>query len=165
MSVQIYVTGGTFDKVYDPITEKLDFQETHIPEILRIGRNRNNVELETLMFKDSLYMTDSDRQYILEKCQSCPEKKILVSHGTGTMVETARKLGENDQSLEDKTVVLFGAMIPYSIKDTDAEFNFGFALGAVSSLPSGVYIAMNGTIFDWYNIEKNTELGHFKTIK
>jgi len=165
MIVRIYVTGGTFDKVYDPINEKLDFTETHIPEILRLGRNKNEVELETLMLKDSLYMTDADRQYILEKCRSCPEKKILVSHGTGTMVETARKLGENDQSLEDKTVVLFGAMVPYSIKDTDAEFNFGFAFGAVLSLPSGVYIAMNLTIFNWYNVIKNPETGEFETIK
>ena len=162
MRVRILVTGGTFDKVYDPINEKLDFTETHIPEILKQGRNRTEVELETLMLKDSLYMTDADRQHILEKCQSSLEDNILITHGTGTIVETAKVLGQN---LEGKTVVLTGAMMPYSVNNSDALFNFAYAFGAVQSLPNGVYIAMNGRIFYDGNVIKNTEIGEFETIK
>ena len=164
MTVRIYITGGTFDKVYDPIREKLDFTETHVPEILRIGRNKNKVELETLMLKDSLYMTDADRQYILEKCRSCLEDRILITHGTGTMIETARVLGENDKSLEDKTIVLLGAMVPYSVSDSDAIFNFAFAYGALQSLSNGVYINMNGKILCWNNVKKNPETGEFEEM-
>ena len=162
MGLQIYITGGTFDKVYNPISEKLEFTETHIPEILRSGRNAYNVSLETLMLKDSLYMTDEDRQFILEKCQNCLEGRILIAHGTGTMIETAGVLGQN---LRDKTVVLIGAMVPYSIFDSDAVFNFAFGYGIVQVLPNGTYIAMNGRIFDWDNVRKNPKTGEFETIK
>jgi len=161
MAVRILVTGGTFDKVYNPITEELVFEETHVPEILRISRNSNEINIESLMLKDSLYMTDADRQLILAKCQGLSEDKVVITHGTGTMVETATILGKN---LEDKTVVLTGAMIPYNISNSDAVFNLAFALGSVLTLPAGVYIAMNGRTFYWDNVRKNTELGAFEEI-
>ena len=113
------------------------------------------------MLKDSLYMTDEDRQLILRKCQSCLEDRLLVTHGTGTMVETAAVLGKN---LKRKTAVLTGAMIPYSIKNSDAMFNFAFGYGAALALPAGVYVAMNGRIFHWNNVQKNTEVGYFETL-
>lgn len=159
---RVLITGGTFDKVYSPITEKLEFTESCVPELLRKGRNRSKVELEVLMLKDSLYMTDSDRQLILERCKGCLEDRILITHGTGTMVDTATVLGQN---LENKTVVLTGAMVPYRIKGTDAEFNFAFAYGLALYLPVGVYIAMNGRRFYWNNVRKNTELGEFEELK
>lgn len=160
--LRILVTGGTFDKVYNPVTEKLEFTETSIHEILRIGRATAKVAVETLMLKDSLYMTDSDGQRILQRCQDCPEKKLLIVHGTGTMVETAMMLG---QGLKGKMAVLTGAMVPYRMRGSDAVFNFGCAFSAALALPVGVYIAMNGRIFRWNNVRKNTDLGHFDTIK
>lgn len=113
------------------------------------------------MLIDSLQMTEADRQKILERCKSCPEEKIVITHGTSTMVETAKLLGQN---LKNKTVVLTGAMIPHAIKDSDAVFNFAHAFGAVQALPKGVYIAINGMIFPWDNARKNEELGWFETI-
>ncbi len=160
--IRVLVTGGTFDKVYHPTLEQLIFEETHVPEILKLGRNRTDVVVEQLMLKDSLYMTDEDRQLILRKCQSCLEDRLLVTHGTGTMVETAQKLG---QSLEGKTVVLTGAMVPYSVKGSDAVFNFAFAYSLALYLPAGVYIAMNGRKFYWDNVRKNTRLGEFEELE
>ena len=161
MTTRIIVTGGTFDKIYNPITEKFEFEKTHVDEILSLGRNRNKVSIETLMLKDSLHMTDEDRQLILERCQDCLEDRILVTHGTGTIVETGQHLGRN---LKSKTVVLTGAMIPYSVKGSDAEFNFAFAYSAVLYLPVGVYISMNGRVFCWNNVRKNVNLGEFEAI-
>ncbi|MBI4440393.1 asparaginase [Candidatus Woesearchaeota archaeon] len=165
MGLKIFATGGTFDKVYNPLTEELEFTETHIPEILKLGRYRNSVDVETLMLKDSLHMDCTDRGYILSRCQSSLEDGIVITHGTGTMVETAKVLGENRQSLDGKTIVLTGAMVPYSVKDSDALFNFAFAYCAAQLLPGGVYIAMNGRNFDWDNIRKNTETGEFEEIR
>lgn len=160
-NARILITGGTFDKIYNPITEKLEFTESCVPEILRKGRNRSNVEVEVLMLKDSLYMTDDDRQLILERCKGCLEDRILITHGTGTMVDTATALGQN---LEKKTVVLTGAMVPYQIKGSDAVFNFAFAYGSLQALPAGVYIAMNGSIFHWSNVRKDNASGTFDTL-
>ncbi len=159
--LRILATGGTFDKVYNPVTEKLEFTETHVPEILRLGRVTAKVEVERLMLKDSLYMTNSERQLILERCKGCLEDRLLIIHGTGKMVETAQVLGQN---LEGKTAVLSGAMVPFTVHESDAVFNFGVAYGAALALPTGVYIAMNGRIFYWNSVRKNTELGHFEQV-
>lgn len=159
--VRIFVTGGTIDKVYNPITEKLEFTEAHAYEILSASRVKAKVAVDVLMLKDSLYMTEADRQLILERCKGCLEDRILITHGTGSMVETAQKLGEN---LEGKTITLTGAMIPYSINKSDAVFNFAGAYYAALALPSGVYICMNGMVFPWNNVRKNTEKGHFERL-
>lgn len=162
MGIRLLITGGTIDKEYNPITGELVFPQTHLPAILEQGRCKVGVEPETVMLKDSLHMNDNDRKQILEKCQSCKEDKIIITHGTDTMVETAQILGK---SLKDKTVVLLGAMVPYTINNSDALFNLGCAIAAVQLLPKGVYITMNGKIFSWDNVRKNKNLGEFKTIK
>ena len=107
-------------------------------------------------------MTDEDREKILQSCKDCEEDKIIITHGTDTMVETAQVLGKN---IKDKTIVLVGAMIPYNQEKSDALFNLGCAVSAVQILPKGVYIAMNGKIFSWDNVRKNKELGLFESIK
>ena len=159
--VRILITGGTFDKVYHPILEQLVFDETRVPEILKLGRVKAKTAIEQLMLKDSLYMTDDDRQLILERCQGSLENRIVITHGTGTIVETAKVLGQN---LEGKTAVLTGAMVPYSVSNSDAVFNFGGAFYAAFALPSGVYIAMNGKIFNWDNVRKNPATREFEQL-
>jgi L-asparaginase len=106
-------------------------------------------------------MVDADRELILEKCINCEEKYILITHGTDTMCETAKLLGE---SSIDKTIVLFGSMVPYVVNGSDAFFNFGCALGSVQLLKAGVYIAMNGRILPWNDVEKNRSLGIFQSL-
>jgi len=157
--IKILLTGGTIDKHYNESNGELDFVNSHIPEILNSGRNRCDVELQQLMLKDSLDMDETDRQKIVEACIRSEEDKVLITHGTDTMVETAKILAE--QGLE-KTIVLVGAMVPYVFKDSDAVFNMGFALASVQTLPSGVYIAMNGMFFNWNEVIKNKELGIFE---
>jgi len=159
MSIKLLLTGGTIDKHYNESNGELDFTKTHMPELLKLGRNHADIEIEQALFKDSLGMTDSDRQVILEACRNSPQDKILITHGTDTIVETATVLGK--ESL-DKTIVLVGAMIPFVFKHSDAVFNMGFALGAVQCLPQGVYVAMNGKIFNWDAVIKNREEGIFE---
>lgn len=159
MSIKILLTGGTIDKHYNESNGELNFVETNIPELLKLGRNRSDIEIEQLMLKDSLEMKDSDRQKILEACKKTKQNKILITHGTDTLVDTATVLG-NEQL--DKTIVLVGAMIPFVFKHTDAVFNMGFALGLVQALPHGVYVAMNGKIFNWNEVIKNKKLGIFE---
>jgi L-asparaginase len=161
MSIKILVTGGTFDKEYNEINGTLYFKNTHIHEMLRLGRCRLHINLNRVMMIDSLDMTGADRQIILENCRKAPEDKIVITHGTDTMVETARVLGEN---LNDKTIVLTGAMIPYAFGSSDGLFNLGSALSFVQALPRGVYIAMNGKYFTWDNVRKNRERGEFEEI-
>jgi L-asparaginase len=162
MPIKILITGGTFDKKYDEITGKLYFKKTHVPEMLKLGRCRLDIQVRTVMMIDSLDMTDADRQLILEHCQKAPEKKIVITHGTDTMAETAKVLGEN---IKDKIIVLTGAMIPYAFGSSDGLFNLGSALSFVQALPYGVYIAMNGRYFAWDNVRKNRERGVFEEIK
>lgn len=161
MKVKLFVTGGTFDKEYNEITEKLHFKETHVYEMLRLGRNKVDVDIRVLMMIDSLNMTDHDREIILEHCESTPEKSIVITHGTGTMAETAKVLAS---SIRDKTVVLTGAMIPYAYGSSDGMFNLGSALAFAQVLPPGVYVAMNGRHFPWHNVRKNTETGLFEEL-
>ena len=161
MAIRIFVTGGTFDKEYDEITGRLFFKETHVPEMLRLGRSRVDVALTTLMLIDSLDMTDADRARIVDSCRACAEEHIVITHGTDTMVETA---GAIAAGASGKTVVLTGAMIPYAFGSSDGLFNLGSALSFAQVLPPGVYVAMNGTAFPWDACRKNRESGVFESI-
>jgi L-asparaginase len=157
--IRILLTGGTFDKEYDEITGRLYFKETHLPEMLRLGRCRVPVTLETVLLIDSLQMTDDDRRQIVGRCRASDETQIVVTHGTDTMVDTAAVLASADLG---KTVVLTGAMIPYAFGSSDGLFNLGSALSFVQVLPAGVYLAMNGTHFTWDNVRKNRTSGIFE---
>jgi len=160
-TVRILITGGTIDKEYDPLTGELIFSKSHLSKMLSQVRCKVRFVLEEVMLKDSLEMRGEDREEILKKCTSRAETKIIVTHGTDTMVETARFLGK---SVKDKTVVLVGAMIPYAFGASDALFNLGCAFSAVQALQPGVYITMNGKIFPWSNVRKNRESGEFEEL-
>ena len=157
--IRIFVTGGTFDKTYDEIAGRLAFGDTHLGEMLRLGRSRVPVSIRTLMMIDSLEMTDDDRQLIVRNCASCDETRIVVTHGTDTMVETAAALARGTAG---KTIVLTGAMIPYAFGSSDGLFNLGSALSFAQVLPAGVYVAMNGQCFDWDKVRKNQQTGAFE---
>ena len=161
MSVRILITGGTFDKEYDEITGELYFKDTHMVEILSLGRSRLDVKIKKLMLIDSLDMTDDDRKVILDNCISVDEEQIVITHGTDTMTKTCEVLA--DANLK-KTIVLTGAMIPYKFGSSDGLFNFGGALAFAQALPFGVYVAMNGCYFQWDEVEKNKETGVFEQI-
>lgn len=162
MTIRILVTGGTFDKEYDEINGQLFFKDTHVPQMLQQGRCRLNVHIRSVMMIDSLEMTDADRQLISETCRKSPEEKIVITHGTDTMVETAAFLAAG---VQNKTIVLTGAMVPYAFGSSDGMFNLGSALSFVQVLPPGVYIAMNGKYFSWDNVRKNRERGEFEVIR
>ena len=159
--LRVFVTGGTFDKTYDEIHGRLSFGDTHVPEMLTLGRSRVELTVETLMMIDSLEMTDIERERIVARCAECLERQIVVTHGTDTMVETARAVAE---SSSDKTIVLTGAMIPYAFGSSDGLFNLGSALSFAQVLPPGVYIAMNGQCFLWDRVRKNTQTGTFESF-
>ena len=158
----VFITGGTFDKTYDEIRGRLSFGETHLPEMLRLGRSRVPVSMQTLMMIDSLEMTDADREAIARRCVDCSESCIVVTHGTDTMVETAAVIA---RAVRGKTVVLTGAMIPYAFGSSDGLFNLGSALSFVQVLSPGVYLAMNGQHFSWDNVRKNRETGTFEPLR
>jgi L-asparaginase len=160
--IRILVTGGTFDKRYDELRGTLSFQETHLPEMLRLGRCRVDVAIETLMMIDSLDMTEADRASIVTRCRAAAETRIVITHGTDTMVETARALATSRPPLSDKTIVLTGAMVPYAFGSSDGLFNLGSALSFVQALPAGIYLAMNGRCFEWDRVRKNRETGVFE---
>ena len=164
--IRLITSGGTFDKKYDAIKGILDFKETHLPEILEIVRPNADVVLENRVLIDSLEMTDDQRIGIAASCESAPEKRIIITHGTDTMCLTANVLGrasEGNSRFSGKTIVLTGAMVPYTISGSDALFNLGTAFSAVQLLKPGVYIIMNATVFSWDNVKKNRELGRFET--
>jgi L-asparaginase len=162
MTIRIFITGGTFDKEYDEIGGKLFFKDTHVSEMLKLGRCRLSVDIRSLMMMDSRDMTDEDRNIILENCKKAPEDRILITHGTDRMVETAKVLG---QSIQNKTIVLTGAMIPFKFGSSDGLFNLGSSLAFVQTLPHGVYVSMNGRCFNWDNVRKNRQTGEFEEIK
>ncbi len=162
MKIRMFVTGGTFDKEYNELDGELYFKDTHLPEMLKLGRCKVDVEVRTLMLIDSLEMTDADRGIILEQCRKAKETRIVITHGTDTMEETARVLGK---SITEKTVVLTGAMVPYKFGSSDGLFNLGSALAFAQTLPPGVYIAMNGRYFTWDNVKKNRESGVFEEVQ
>lgn len=162
MNIRIIVTGGTFDKEYNMINGCLDFENTHVPEMLSLGRCTLPVSLQTLMMIDSLNMTDKHRGMILEACRHSEEEHLLITHGTDTMAETARYLAKAELN---KTIVLTGAMIPYKFGSSDGFFNLGSALAFLQTLPSGVYIAMNGRYYNWDDVRKNKQTGYFESLK
>lgn len=159
--IKIFATGGTFDKEYDEINGELFFKETHLHELLSLGRSQLNVKIETLMMVDSLEMTKSEKQYIVEKCKSEQTDRIIITHGTDTMVETAKIIAED---INDKTIILTGAMIPIKFGSSDGLFNLGSALSFIQVIQPGVYITMNGRYFKWDNVSKNKRLGVFERI-
>jgi L-asparaginase len=162
MSIRIFITGGTFDKEYNELNGQLFFKDTHLNDLLEMGRNKVSVEIRTLMMLDSLEMTDEDRELIVHQCKQCNESQIVITHGTDTMEKTARVLAE---AAINKTIILTGAMIPIKFGSSDGLFNLGSALAFAQSLPLGVYIAMNGRYFTWDNVRKNKVSGTFEELK
>ena len=162
MRIRILITGGTFDKDYDELTGRLFFRDTHLPEMLRRGRCLLDVAAETVMMIDSLELDDQGRQRIVSRARDCDETAVVITHGTDTMVQTARALA--GAGLDRKTVVLTGAMVPYAFGSSDGLFNLGSALSFVQVLPPGVYIAMNGQHFPWDRVRKNTADGCFEIV-
>ena len=165
MNVLILITGGTLDKVHDTITESLIFgggDKSRVFNILKTGRT-DHPRLKTLMQKDSLDMTEEDRELILQAILDAPQSRIVITHGTGTMAQTAQYLAKKhlDGKVGEKTVVLTGAMRPQSLGGSDAGFNLGGAIIAAQTLDFGVFAVMNGRIFEAENLQKNTELGRF----
>ena len=161
MTLRIIATGGTFDKHYNELNGTLAFTESHLPAAIKRARITTPCELEVVSLLDSLDMVDADRQRVLAACQAASEKAIVIVHGTDTMKETAAVLGPAELG---KTIVLTGAMIPYEIANSDALFNLGFACAAAQTLPPGVYVAMNGQIFAWDNVQKNRTAGVFQPL-
>jgi L-asparaginase len=159
VSIRLIVTGGTFDKHYDELNGQLTFRDTHLPEILQAARITDPIEVEINQLVDSLDMGPEDRLRVLNSCRAAAEERIIVTHGTDTMAETASVLG---QAGLKKTVVLTGAMVPYAVQRSDAVFNFGFSVAAVQLLPAGVYVAMNGRVFSWDDVRKNRAAGQFE---
>ena len=161
MSLRIIATGGTFDKHYNELNGVLGFADSHLPEVIKRARITIPAALEVVSLLDSLDMQDADRQKVLAACQAASEKAIVIVHGTDTMRETAEVLGA---AIKDKTIVFTGAMIPYEIANSDALFNLGVAVGVAQALPAGVYVAMNGKIFAWDNVQKNKAAGVFQPL-
>ena len=159
MAITIFVTGGTFDKEYNEITGELFFKDTHIREILELGRAQLDVKIKKLMLVDSLNMTNKDRGVVLENCVRAKDKKIVITHGTDTMTETAKFIAREKLK---KTIVLTGAMIPYKFGSSDGLFNLGSAFAFAQTLPAGVFVAMNGRFFDWDKVVKNKNSGKFE---
>jgi L-asparaginase len=162
MRIRVLVTGGTFDKNYDELTGRLYFRDTHVPEMLRLGRARIDLVVETVTMIDSLDMDDACRARIVERCRTCEERGVVITHGTDTMVETAKAVAL--AQLAGKTVVLTGAMVPYAFGSSDGLFNLGSALSFVQALAPGVYVAMNGQHFPWNECRKNRDTGVFERI-
>jgi L-asparaginase len=158
-ALRILVTGGTFDKDYHELEGRLHFRESHVPEMLRLGRCHVPLTVETLMLIDSLEMGDADRARILEACRRAPEQRVVITHGTDTLELTARAIGEAGLP---KTVVLTGAMVPYTFGSSDGLFNLGSALAFAQALPSGTWVAMNGRCLPWDHVRKNRSTGVFE---
>lgn len=162
-TIQVFVTGGTFDKDYNFITGELFFKDTHLNKMFDRGRCNLDIDIKTLMMMDSLEMTDADRENIKYNCERTDRTRILITHGTDTMVKTAELLAQAD--LSDKTIVLTGAMVPYAFgTSSDGFFNLGAALAFVQSLSRGIYVCMNGRYYAWDNVKKNRQTGYFEEL-
>ncbi len=162
-TIQVFVTGGTFDKDYNFITGELYFSDTHLKAMFDRGRSTLDIDIKTLMMIDSLDMTDADRDIIVHSCKNSKSKMILLTHGTDTMVETASRIAH--AGIEDKTIVITGAMIPYAFgTSSDGFFNLGSALAFVQLLRPGIFIAMNGRFYNWDRVKKNRATGYFEQI-
>ncbi len=164
--IRIFVTGGTFDKEYNELTGELFFKKTHLDDMLRLGRCRLDVSVQTLMMIDSLEMTGEQRRMILQRCVRARERRIVITHGTDSMQDTAAVLGQGveGKGIANKTIVLTGAMVPYTFGSSDGMFNLGTALAFVQTLAPGVYVAMNGKCFVWHSVRKNRKLGIFEVV-
>ncbi len=162
MAIRIFLTGGTFDKEYNELDGSLFFKDTHLPEMLTLGRNRVPIDTRTLMMIDSLDMTDADRETIAQNVLKAEDDKLIITHGTDTMVKTAQVIAKK---VKGKTIVIVGAMIPYKFGSSDGLFNLGAAIAFVQTLPAGVYICMNGHYFAYDNCRKNKKIGEFEKIK
>jgi L-asparaginase len=160
--MKILITGGTLDKQYNPLNGALIFNQSSVTDMLAQSRNTLEIDIDTLMLKDSLEMNDNDRLFISQACNECDDKHVIITHGTDTMVESAQIIAA--QLAPNKTVVLLGAMVPYQFKRSDALFNLGCAITAVQILPVGVYITMNGQVFDYREVQKNRTLGKFVSV-
>lgn len=158
-AIRVLITGGTFDKEYEEITGRLYFKDSHVPEMLQLGRCKLRLEIRTLMMVDSLEMSDADRNIIVQQCRATPEERIVITHGTDTMEVTARAIAD---AVQEKTIVLTGAMVPYKFGSSDGMFNLGSALAFVQTLPAGVYVAMNGGCFPAESVHKNRQTGTFE---
>ena len=161
MAIRIFITGGTFDKEYNELNGQLFFKDTHLANLLDMGRSKMPVEIRTLMMVDSLEMNAADRDLIVSQCNACEEKQIIITHGTDTMADTAAVLGK---IIINKTIILTGAMIPITFGSSDGLFNLGSAMAFAQTLPAGVYVAMNGRYFNWNNVRKNKETGVFEEL-
>ncbi len=161
-TIQVFVTGGTFDKEYNFITGQLYFKDTHLNAMFERGRSTLDIDVKTLMMIDSLEMTPEDREIIHHNCVRSKSDRIIITHGTDTMVETGKFLAEADM---DKTIVLTGAMVPYAFgTSSDGFFNLGSSLAFVQTLPKGVYVVMNGRYFNWNEVVKNKKTGYFEEV-
>jgi len=161
MAIRIFITGGTFDKEYNELNGQLYFKDTHLSDLLEMGRSMVPVEIRTLMMIDSLEMSDEDRDLIVHQCNNCDETQIVITHGTDTMADTAKVLAKK---IFNKTIILTGAMIPIKFGSSDGLFNLGSALAFAQTLPVGVYVAMNGRYFNWDNVRKNKQTGVFEEV-
>ena len=160
--IKIFITGGTFDKDYNELTGELYFKNSRMYELLELGRCKLNVDIETLMMVDSIEMSTNERDYIISKCIDENSNQIIITHGTDTIIQTALSLEKN---IKNKTIVLTGAMIPVKFGSSDGLFNMGSALSFVQSLPFGIYIAMNGQVFNPQTVKKNYKLGIFEELE
>lgn len=159
--LRIITTGGTFDKLYDPIKGELVFRDSQLPRILEQSRCTLDVEVEGPLAIDSLYMNEDQRMKVAELCLRSPENRVVVVHGTDTMVETANVVLSRKAPDDEHVIVFTGAMVPYSLERSDAVFNLGCAESAVQLLPPGVYICMSGRIFRADKVRKDRENGIF----
>ena len=160
MKIKIFTTGGTIDKIYFDKKSEYEIGDPQAPGVLERANVVVEYQVESILRQDSLDMTDADRQLIRQAIHSCPERHIIVTHGTDTMIDTAKALG----GVPGKTIVLTGSMYPARFHESDAVFNLGCAVIAAQILPAGVYIAMNGRIFDPMHSRKNIELNRFEDL-
>lgn len=156
--IRILTTGGTFDKVYFDAKSEFQIGDSEIPEMLAEANVTTDIAVESVLRKDSLEMTDADRTLLRERVLAAPEERILITHGTDTMVRTANTLLD----VSGKTIVFTGAMQPSRMRRSDAMFNLGFALAALQTLPPGIYVAMNGRVFDPKAVQKNVQAHRFE---
>ena len=162
--IKIFITGGTFDKSYDYINGNLFFEKTHLPVMINRSKCRLDIEIETIVMKDSLDLTSEDVSRIVDSCKNEKSNRIVITHGTDTITNTAKLI--SNQKLINKTIILTGAMIPYAFgSSSDGFFNLGCALSFVQTLKPGVYITMQGEYFEWNKVIKNKQLGVFQRKK
>jgi L-asparaginase len=159
--IKLLITGGTIDKRYNETNGELILSNSTVPDILKQGRVTTEISIETLMLKDSLHFDDIDRLKIIETCLNCKEDQIIITHGTDTLIDTSKEIANN---INNKTIVLLGAIVPFVFKKSDALFNLGSAISAVQTLEHGIYITMNGKIFCHDNVVKNIKTGEFQNL-